>query len=498
MKHLARSSLPLVLLTLALGCKNNNIKSSDDDYVSMLVGSRGDTLTLDDGASIYIPADALSEDREIRLGRVGSGYPPFNNVVASSSVYTVEPMDVTFKIAAQLSAPGTQGTLYFAGPGSSWMDIHGAADGKGHIVATSLQAGFFAAAQSGGPQDASIKDGGMGGGSGMGGSTEVDGELVRADLPGIAAPGGLAFGDSSLFYIEATTDAFGVMSTAIKAMPITSKDAPVAVATLAGQQGGGPQLAGCGEYVYWVEQPEPAGGPAPMPLLKRAKPGGSAETVATGPKMANLGSALGSVLFIDMNNNLALYDSASGMLDPTVYGSNVANGTNGMSMMTRSADKVFFLSGGGDAAYSVWAGPLGSPATNTGIMFPGAAALMAMGVSGNNFILVTNAGSQANVLKYDTTAPAGPQTIASFTGRPGAQASDNIKIAGDDLFAITDDMTGAGLVKISLANGMQTKVGSLGHEGAQQISVTADSVYAVQMMNSGPAIGTASLYKWAR
>jgi hypothetical protein len=332
----------------------------------------------------------------------------------------------------------------------------------------------------------------------MGGPATVDGELVRADLPGNDAPGGMAFGDSSLSYIEATTDAFGVMTTAIKAMPITSKDPVVPVATLASQFGGGPQLVGSGEYVYWVEQPEPQGGPMPPAELKRAKPGSNAETIATGNLKPNLASAMGSLLFIDASNNLALYDSASGMLDPTVYGTDVAGGTNGLSMMTRSADEVFFLKGGGGSAYSVWAGPLGSPATDTGITFPGAAALMAMGASGSNFILVTNAGTQANVLKFDTTAPAGPQTVASFTGRAGAQASDNIKIDGDELFAVTDGMMGAELIKISLANGMQTKVGSLGQEGGQQIAVTADSVYVVQMNHSGPAIGTASLYKWAR
>lgn len=498
MKHVAHSSLPLILLSLALGCKSNNIKSSDDEYISQLVGRQGATLSLDDGASIFIPPNAISAEREVRLGRVGSGYPPFNNIVASSAVYSIDPMDVTFKIAAQLSAPGTQGTLYFAAPGSGWMDIHGAADGQGHVVATSIQAGFFAAAQSAGP-DGSIKSGdGMGGSANVGGPATVDGEQVRADLPGSAAPGGMAFGDSSLFYIEATTDAFGVMSTAIKSMPIASKDAAVTVATLASQLGGGPQLVGSGEYVYWIEQPEPQGGPMPPAQLKRAKPGGSAETLATGDLKPNLASALGSLLFIDASGNLALYDSASGMLDPTVYGSNVANGVNGVSMMTRSADKVFFLTGGGGSAYSVWAGPLGSPCTDTGIMFPGAASLMATGASGSNFFLVTNAGTQANVLKYDTAAPSSPQTIASFAARPGAEAGNTIRIDGDELFAVTDGMMGAELIKISLADGMQTKVGSLGQEGATQLAVTADSIYAVQMHNSGPALGTSSLYKWAR
>lgn len=499
MLNLARTSLPLVLLTVALsvGCKNNNIKSSDDDYISQVVGSQGATLSLDDGASVYIPPNAITAEREVRLGRVGSGYPAFNNIVASSAVYSIDPMDVTFKIAAQLSAPGTQGTLYFAAPGSGWMDIHGAADGQGHVVATSIQAGFFAAAQSAGP-DSTIKDGGGMGGSNPGGSSAIDGELVRADIPGGAAPGGMAFGDASLFYAEQTTDAFGVMTTAIKAMPLNSMDAATPIATVGDRLGGGPQLAGSGEYVYWVDQQEPKGGPPPPSELKRVKPGGTVETIATGTMNPSVTSALGSILFLDASNNLALYDSASGMLDPTVYGSNVANGVNGMNMMTRSADKVFFLTGGGQSAYSVWAGPLGSPATDTGIMFPGAASLMAMGASGSNFILVTNAGTQANVLKYDTTAPGSPQTIASFAARGGSQASDSIRIDGDDLFAITDGMMGAELIKISLADGSQSKVGSLGQEGGEQVAVTADSIYVVQMNHSGAAINTSSLYKWAR
>jgi hypothetical protein len=308
----------------------------------------------------------------------------------------------------------------------------------------------------------------------------------------------MAFGDGYLFYYEETTDAFGVMTTTLKAMPLDSKDAPIPVGTLAGRIGGGPQLVASGEYVYWVEQQEPMGGPPPPAELKRGKPGGSVETVATGPMNPSLVSAQGSILFLDMNSSLALYDSASGMLDPTAYGSNVANGSNGLSMMTRSADKVFFLTGGGNSAYSVWAGPLGSPATDTGIMFPGAAALMALGASGSEFILVTNAGTQANVLKYDTDAPGNPQTIASFAGRAGAQASDNIRIDGADLFAVAEGMTGAELIKISLADGSQSKVGSLGQEGGEQVAVTADTVYVVQTNHSGAAINTSSLYKWAR
>jgi hypothetical protein len=222
------------------------------------------------------------------------------------------------------------------------------------------------------------------------------------------------------------------------------------------------------------------------------------ETLASGMMNPSLSSALGSLFFIDASNHLALYDSASGMLDPTVYGSNVANGTNGVSMVTRSADKVFFLSGGGGSAYSVWAGPLGSPATDTGIMFPGAAMLMATGASGSNFFLVTNAGTQANVLKYDTAAPGNPQTIASFAPRASAQASSTIRIDGDSLFTIADSMAGAELIQISLTDGTQTKVGSLGQEGGEQIAVTADTIYVVQTNHSGPAINTTSLYKWAR
>ncbi|HVY32479.1 MAG TPA: hypothetical protein VHB79_38340 [Polyangiaceae bacterium] len=481
-----------------MGCKSNNIKSSDDDYISQIVGSQGATLSLDDGASVYIPANALTAEREVRLGRVGSGYPPFNNIVASSPVYAIDPMDVTFKIAAQLSAPGTQGTLYFAAPGSGWTDIHGAADGQGHIVATSIQAGFFAAAQSAGP-DGTVNGGDAGmGGSNPGGPASVDGELVRADIPGGAAPGGMAFGETSLFYAEETTDSFGVMTTAIKAMPLSSKDPAVVVATLGARLGGGPQLAASGEYVYWIEQQEPMGGPPPPAELKRVKPGGSVESIASGPMSSNLTSAQGSILFVDGSSNVTLYDSASGMLDPTVYGSNVANGVNGLTMITRSADEVFFLTGGGQTAYSVWAGPLGSPASDTGIMFPGAASLMGLGASGSNFFLVTNAGTQANVLKYDTTAPGNPQTIASFAARAGSQASDDIRIDGDDMYAITDGMAGAELIKISLADGMQSKVGSLGQEGGEQVAVTADGIYVLQMNHSGPAINTSSLYKWAR
>lgn len=45
---------------------------------------------------------------------------------------------------------------------------------------------------------------------------------------------------------------------------------------------------------------------------------------------------------------------------------------------------------------------------------------------------------------------------------------------------------------------MQTKIGNLGREGGTQVALTTDTVYVVQLNNSGPALGTSTLYQWAR
>jgi hypothetical protein len=501
MNTFARTSLPLVLLAAMAGCKSNNIKTSDDDYISQVVGSQGATLSLDDGASLFIPPNSITDEREVRLGRVGSGYPAFNGAVATSAVYAIDPMDVTFKIAAQLAAPGTQGTLFFAAPGSQWMDLHGAPDSKGHIVATSIQAGFFAAVQSstemGGTKDPMVAPG-----SGGGPNTDItkggttDGTLVRSDVPQ-QTPDGAVFGETHLFFSQDVVDQFGQMSIVLKAMPLGSMDPVVDVATF-GSRTGHAQVVPCGEYAYWIEQQEPMGGPPPPAKLNRVKPGGAVETVATGMMNNTVSARAGSVFFVDSNSSLALYDSATSMLDPTMYGSNLAMAPSNVGIATRSADHVFFLTGGGTSPYGVWGGLVGSPSANTGITFPGGANLLAMGASGGNFIIVTSAGTQANVLSYDSSSPGNPKTLASFSAE--VTTPGGIQIEGDDLFTtvMNSDHTSSDLIKISLIDGMQTKVGSLGQANGAQIGVNSQYVYAVTPDNTGAPNASSALYQWAR
>ncbi len=133
MTSLARASLPIALFALLAGCKNNNIKA-DSAYTTETVGAEGSTLTLDDGASVYIPSKALAEDHDVTLGRVASSYPPFTGPVVLSSVYSLEPHDLMYQKAVTISIPGSRGSLFFAPEHGSWMTLNGMNDGQGHPI----------------------------------------------------------------------------------------------------------------------------------------------------------------------------------------------------------------------------------------------------------------------------------------------------------------------------------------------------------------------------
>ncbi len=187
------------------------------------------------------------------------------------------------------------------------------------------------------------------------------------------------------------------------------------------------------------------------------------------------------------------------MLDPTAYGSVTAGGSpSGGAPFTRSEDHVFFLNGGNTAAYEIWAGPLGSPATDTGLSFPGAAMLVAIGASGSTLVIVTSAGTQENVITFDTSDPtAQAKTIGSFGGGAGG-GGQSIAIDGGAVYAATYATGGAtgDLVKFDVATGTQSKVGTyLAQGGARPVMVNSQYVFVAGPSQTGMG---SDLYRWAR
>jgi hypothetical protein len=491
MSSVARLVLPLSLLVALFGCKENNISNSEDnDFVAQTIGAEGGDLELGDEASVHIPVDALADDVELRLGRVTSGYPTLpDNGGPTSGIYLLEPRNLSFSTPVTLSVKASEGSVWLAG-GGQWMMLP-SQPANGRLAADTLASGFFASFAA----ESKTVDGGTGGASGMGGSSMGDGTLVRGGLPGNSRF--FAVGDTHVFYAETGTDAFGAESNLLRAAPIDTMDPPVTIADF-GVKGGTQGMVAVGDNAYWIQ--EDAAVQPPTMLLYRGSPGGTPELVSqVSQSMAGFSAANGSVLFLNANRKLQIYDTAAGAAEPTEYGEPAnAGGMFGATSFTRSEDHVFFLMAGQDQPYQVWASELGSAGADTGITFPGAANIVAMGGTGSTLVLVTAANNQQNVLTFDTTTPgAQPMTIANFTVDSGGGAFGNVVIEGDELFATTfaQGATTGDVLKISLPDGAQTKLGSYLAAGfCRPVAVNSNGVYSLLPGNTGDF----GLYRWAR
>lgn len=489
---------PLALLIVALACKSNNIAvSEDNDYVTETVGSEGATLTLPDGTSVYIPADAFAEAHEVTLGRVASGYPPLPDG-AIGAVYAVTPLDLEFQQPITLTVRRREGQIHLSTDGS-WAALPTTVTSRGSLTAQATAPGYFTVVLKSGSTPTG--DGGAGGAEPGGGEDSgIDGTLVVSGIPTQAA---VVVGDTHAFWsASVVTDDFGQTQPAIQAVKLGSMDEPTTIVTAGptydpvSHEVLGPAAA-VGEYVYWSE-PEEDG----TFTIVRCAPGEAPEVVASAAAEFG-GSAEASVLFKDSAQQLRIYDGLTATLDPTTYTELIPAAQDPFTTKlwgTRSQDHVF-AAYRDDSDYQIWSSLVGLPLEDSGLRFPAGSAIQNLGGVGSTLIVVVTAGKQSNVIAFDTENPdAAPNTIATFPGTANARsaaAGANPLIDAGFLYGFpttgVDEPT-LELFKIDLTSGERTKLGTAPKDRILATFLNATSVYLLAVNQTG----SRDLYEWPR
>ncbi len=144
-----------------ISCKNNIVSSSVTNggeicaaHVSQMVGMAGGDVIGPDNAEVKIPAGALSEDIEISICKLQSGYPALPADAGwapapGSSVYAFEPHGTVFQQPVTLRIPyidpgaGTPVRLVTAQPDAMWTTVDGVPVSNGFATASFAHFSYF-------------------------------------------------------------------------------------------------------------------------------------------------------------------------------------------------------------------------------------------------------------------------------------------------------------------------------------------------------------------
>ena len=322
-------------------------------------------------------------------------------------------------------------------------------------------------AAGGATSDASVR----GGGGGGGGSTGSDGTTARSGLP--LAPKELTGDDEWVAYSVTDLDDFGNQRLTLQAARLNSTAPPFVVSSLYAMVGP-PRTAVVDGRVYWNHyMPPGATGTLRRAVLGQANPA----TEDIGSTDGYLERSGDKLIYLDGSKQLRVYDAKTSTLDPTIYGAGIIGGRVGLTEST-----VYWLNDDG-TGNTVWKATLGAPGAATSRTIPNGD-FSSFGAFGNRVFLTVSATGA--LLAFDTTSTATQQNLATTTqGGSGAQTS--FAYDGGFLFAATSG-TGPGdaIVRFSLKDGSQTKVGMHSGSGnSRAIYVTPTGVYVPEADGTG-------------
>jgi hypothetical protein len=143
-----------VVVSVALGCKTNNINATTNNNAeSYTVGPAGMSLTGPEQVQVDIPAMALTQNTQVTLATVTTGFPALPSGSTSvGSVFEFTPAGQTFAGAVQIYVPytgsGSDLTLLTSEEGtSSWSAVSGTMqtnlDGVNYVQGNTLHFSYY-------------------------------------------------------------------------------------------------------------------------------------------------------------------------------------------------------------------------------------------------------------------------------------------------------------------------------------------------------------------
>jgi len=157
-------SLAVMSLVGFSGGACSSSSSSPVVPVSASIGAKGGTVTTSDGASVVIPAGALSTTITVGIAQTSAPMALPSGFTAASAPYEFTPEGQTFAEAITITIPTSTSTgieLFTAESGGAWTQVAGAVAGQGSIAGKTTH---FSGYQAGAPGSSS---GGSGGGPGL-------------------------------------------------------------------------------------------------------------------------------------------------------------------------------------------------------------------------------------------------------------------------------------------------------------------------------------------
>ena len=207
---------------LPAGCsKENNIDQSTANTYQQTIGMNGGLVgdPEGEGVAVFVPAGALLQDTTISISTAAADeYPPVPQG-AVGQVYAFEPHGLTFGGAATMHLPkmgATGGTIMFAQPGGTWMNVEDTVSfsGKNATFSTTHFSYYVLVSNAQGPVDPAEPAPGTGGGGSGGGANGTGGSSGSTNRPdgGGEIPQSDECLDAPTAVAAGTTDATGTVA----------------------------------------------------------------------------------------------------------------------------------------------------------------------------------------------------------------------------------------------------------------------------------------------